>query len=86
MIKAYLLSIFIWMAIILCVTLVTNKKIIQNGWLEGAEPSTFSQGAVSLLLISMAPILRLLVCWYMYYMSIETKEHFEEKYKDEDDE
>lgn len=86
MIQAYLLSIFVWMAIILYTIHTTKSKIAQNGWLDDAEPSEFSQWIVSLLLISMTPILRLMTCWGMYYMSIETKEHFEEKYKNEDDE
>ena len=86
MFKAYLLSIFIWMAIILFTTLCMRSKIIQNGWVEGAEPSTFSQGIVTVILVAATPILRVIVCAGMLYMAIETKEHFEEKLKDEDDE
>ena len=86
MFKAYLLSIFIWMAIILFTTFCTRSKIIQNGWVEGAEPSTFSQGIVTVILVAATPVFRVILCAGMLYMAIETKDHFEEKYKDEDDE
>ena len=86
MFKAYLLSLFIWMVIILFTTLITSRKIIQNGWVEGTEPATFSHSVVTLILVAATPILRVIVCAGMFCMAMETKEHFEEKLKDEDDE
>lgn len=86
MIKAYLLSIFVWMALIVFTTIFSKSKIIQNGQLDGAAPSTFSQGMVTLILVAATPVVRFLICATMLYMTTTTKEQFEEKYKDEDDE
>ena len=86
MIQAYLLSIFIWMATIVLITTCTKDKVLQNGWLDGTEPATFSHGIVTLILVAATPIFRVIICAVMIYMTRITKEQYEEEHKDEGDE
>lgn len=85
MLKLYLLSVLMWMFIIVGVILCIQDKIIANGWLDGMEPSSPSEGFRTLLVVSAIPIFRLILCYTIIYMARETKEQCEEKYNDEDD-
>lgn len=86
MIEIYLLSIVIWAIIIFCVTKALAFKIAKNGWLDGAQRN--SGGWITMFIVAAIPIFRILVASTIVYMSVYTRQQYEDikKEYDEDEE
>jgi hypothetical protein len=86
MLKIYLTSIVIWMIINFCTIQIFQFKIKDNGWLELETTNQTTSPFMYLFTMSAVPLIRVLVLVVIIYMSIYTKEQFEEyKIKHEKD-
>ena len=80
MLKFYFGTIIFYMIVIFSVACITEEKIKENGWLNGAKKSNV-HWIQSLVIMSSIPVVRSFVVVIMFVMYSITKEKYEEELK-----
>ena len=82
MLGAYLASIVIYLMILYGMLYIFADKIKDNHWIDVSSNGTGNRTAknwrVSLVCIAAIPVFRILIVLCLIYMSVHTKEDFEE--------